>query len=504
MRCLTLAKELKDRGAEVCFICRSHLGNLNDLIRNNGFEVLELNSPSNKNQEELAILSPRGEYGKWLGVTWERDAQETLSALGKEQPDWLIVDHYALDKAWESTIRPKVEKIMVIDDLADREHDCDLLLDQNFYLEPQSRYSNLVPLSCTKLLGPEFALLRPEFKITRDNRKKRTYEIKRVFLFFGGTDQVNATSKTLMALSSPDMSYLEVDVVIGEKNPHREEIQTLVKDRKKTTLHLQVSNISEIMVRSDLAIGAGGTTNWERLYLGLPSIVITVADNQVEIAKDLSNAGIIKWLGHFDKVSVSDIQDAIRKSLKETIKPKRLKKCQIASKVNDQLLPLLLGQLREIKATLRPAKMEDCKLFWNWANDPDVRKYAFTKDFIPFDTHEKWFEKKMADKELRLYVLESDYGPIGQIRLEGQKSTKKLSYSIGRQFRRLGFGRYIVNKLIEMIDLDVKEINAEVLNSNINSLKIFRSLGFSEFENCKENSKLFVKNLTPCTPLLKK
>jgi UDP-2,4-diacetamido-2,4,6-trideoxy-beta-L-altropyranose hydrolase len=338
MRCLTLAKELKDRGAEVCFICRSHIGNLNDLIRNNGFEVLELNSPSNKNQEELAILSPRGEYGKWLGVTWERDAEETFSALGKEQPDWLIVDHYALDKAWESTIRPKVEKIMVIDDLADREHDCDLLLDQNFYLDGNKRYSHLIPPACQKFIGPEYALLRQEFKCVKRNYRKQKGESKRIFVFFGGSDLKNITTRFLEILSIEDFSEYVVDVVIGMKNPHKEIVKNKVLERPNTNLYIQVDNIAELMMHSDLCIGAGGATNLERMYLGLPSLVVTVAANQIESTRDLEKAGFLVSLGcekNVTKNNIVFVKERILQALKLKIEQEKIIKNQMSEVVEE-------------------------------------------------------------------------------------------------------------------------------------------------------------------------
>lgn len=496
MRCLTLANELQVQGCEVGFICRNHPGNLNDLIRNKGFQVFELPQPTEAFEETNTESLPRAEYAKWLGVSWERDASETISLLGDQKPVWLIVDHYALDKSWETALRPKTEKIMVIDDLADREHDCDLILDQNFYLEPHRRYDNLVPCTCTKLLGPEFALLRPEFEEARKKRKIRTGNIKRVFVFFGGTDPDNLTSMVLSALTTPELNHLECDIVIGCNNPHREEIGALVAIRNNANLHIQVDNIAEIMANCDLAVGAGGTTNWERLYLGLPSLVITVAENQVKIADDLNKVGLINWLGYAGKVSVVNVKCALIKLLNDNSVCQNNKNSDIASFAKTKLIPFLMGGIKNIETLLRPAKTDDCKLFWEWANDTEVRKNAFTKEFIPFGAHEKWFKQKLIDLDTKMYVLEGDLGPIGQIRLEGPKSKKKISYSIGRQFRGLGFGKKIIQNFIDIIDPEVKELNAEVLKNNSASLGVFKSLGFTECKSEKDNSVLFIKNFT--------
>ena len=312
MRCLTLADELKKTGAKITFITRDHPGNLNQLIENKGHSLEVLSPPSISDDLQADFVNPRIEYLKWLGVPEFKDASETIAKLEKNKPSWLIVDHYGLGLEWELALRPHVEKLMVIDDLADRKHDCDFLLDQNFYLKGQHRYDDLVPPACTKLLGPEFALLRPEFAEARKKIKPRTGEIKRVFVFFGGSDRDNVTAKALEALSHPDLMHLEVDVVIGESNPHKGNIEALVETRSNTFLHVQVENMAELMARADLALGAGGSTTWERLSLGLPSIVISIAANQIPTNQALMEAGYITFLGPMDKVEVGGIVSALR------------------------------------------------------------------------------------------------------------------------------------------------------------------------------------------------
>ena len=183
MRCLTLAEELEKNGSDVSFISRAHEGNLNYLIFKREFQVHEL---QNSIFSESSIKSIKADnYYVWLGVTEDKDAQETIKAIGIDKPDWLIVDHYALSEKWEKTVRPYVKNIMVIDDLANRSHDCDLLLDQNWFENMGNRYEGLVPAGCTKLLGPEYALLRPEFSEARKSLKQRNGKVDKIFVFFG-------------------------------------------------------------------------------------------------------------------------------------------------------------------------------------------------------------------------------------------------------------------------------------------------------------------------------
>ena len=192
-------------------------------------------------------------------MDWQEDATETSAILaqGDGSIDWLIMDHYALDRLWETEMRPDVRKIMVIDDLADRRHDCDLLLDQNLFKNSHSRHDGLVPIPCQKLLGPRYALLRREFRAARKTLRVRDGRIKRILIFFGGGDPTNETAKALKALAQLNRPEVAVDVVVGGGNPYNKQIQTLVGALPKATYHCQIMNMAELMAAADIAIGGG-------------------------------------------------------------------------------------------------------------------------------------------------------------------------------------------------------------------------------------------------------
>jgi len=307
MRCLTLAEALQDSGADVQFVCRKYAGNLNDMVRNKGFVIHELSVSENLKPCGISDNDAGNEYANWLGVSQEQDALETINVFQKNKPDWLIVDNYALDTIWETRLRPYVHKIMVIDDLADRKHDCDLLLDQNWFEDKNSRYEGLVLTCCTQLLGPEYALLRPEFAEARKKLKPHYGDVKNIFVFFGGSDLHNLTAMTLRALSLPELDHLHVDVVIGENNPHRDEIQQLTESQNLTHLHVQVDDMVSIMVKADLAVASGGVNTWERMCLDLFSMVITTANNQIPTIENLNAHRHVKFLGDHKKVNQSSI-----------------------------------------------------------------------------------------------------------------------------------------------------------------------------------------------------
>jgi len=323
MRCLTLADALKAQGAECHFISREHPGHLLELIRQRGHEVNSLVAPVFPPQAATkGILNaeriPEQEsiHAAWLGSTWQTDVQETATILATLQPDWLVVDHYALDQRWEEALAPHYRKLLVIDDLADRSHRCDMLLDQNWFGEdtPQ-RYRNLVPSHCKCQLGPEYALLKPEYAQLRESMPPRDGTVRRILVFLGGSDATNQTSKVLEALMEPSFAHLQVDVVIGQNHPDIECVAAQAATRPGTTLYQDLPTLAPLMVRADLMISAGGSTTWERMCLGLPAIVISVAANQTPTNLALVNAGYIVFLGDKNEVISADIAKAVIRCL---------------------------------------------------------------------------------------------------------------------------------------------------------------------------------------------
>ncbi len=287
MRCLSLARALRMAGATCCFITRALPGHMGDLIMNEGFEVRLLSAP-----QEAAPHGPPY-HAHWAGVDWAEDAAETR-ALMVEEPDWLVMDHYAFDARWQRAARPEDTKLFVIDDLADRPHECDLLLDQNLGRDERD-YDGLVPQGCKLLVGPRYALLRPEFSemraealATRSGRR-----LERLIVSMGGIDLVDGTSAVLDALRDVILpEELEISVIMGKRAPALEKIRALARDMpRRTEVAVDVHDMARRMADADLAIGAGGSTTWERCCLGLPSIIVEIADNQAGISAAIARAG---------------------------------------------------------------------------------------------------------------------------------------------------------------------------------------------------------------------
>jgi UDP-2,4-diacetamido-2,4,6-trideoxy-beta-L-altropyranose hydrolase len=298
MRCLTLADALAERGAICHFISREHAGSLIELIQVRGYQVHpvplalveDINSNGCNQDKPLDGLA----HSRWLGATQAQDVQACSSILKELKPDWLIVDHYALDARWEQALAQHYGKLMVIDDLADRQHACDLLLDQTFGRDA-AVYRPLVPSDCHLLCGSSYALLRPEFASLRSYSLQRRAQpsLRELLITMGGVDKDNATGQVLQMLRTcPLPAASRITVVMGATAPWLNEVRVLARDMPwPTRVLVGVSDMAQLMADSDLAIGAAGTTSWERCCLGLPTIMLVLADNQRKIAEALSEVG---------------------------------------------------------------------------------------------------------------------------------------------------------------------------------------------------------------------
>lgn len=311
MRCLTLADALAARGADCQFICREHQGNLIEQIRNKGYTAHALPVLTPVGASLLLPEPPAAKsnpaHSHWLGATQEQDAEACAAILAELHPDWLIVDHYALDTRWELALKPHYHRLMVIDDLADRPHQCDLLLDQTFSRDAAD-YEPLVSTGCVLLCGSRYALLRPEFARLRPySLQRRTHpQLRQLLVTMGGVDKDNATGKVLAALKSCALpAGCRIVVVMGATAPWLAEVKQQAQRLPWTTeIRVNVDDMAQLMADSDLAIGAAGATSWERCCLGLPTIMLVLADNQQKVAQGLEQAGAAQVIGQAQSIAV--------------------------------------------------------------------------------------------------------------------------------------------------------------------------------------------------------
>lgn len=308
IRCLTLAEILKKNNNEVIFLSRLHDGNLNDLIYSKGFNLHELSKPEKNIKSK--VKNHIDSYSDWLGVSIQDDLSESINIIKNKRIDWIIIDHYSIDIFWEKKIKEFVKNIMIIDDIANREHDCDLLLDQNFFIDMNSRYDKLIPPKTKTLFGPKYSLISPKFSELR-KKSIRANNLKNIFIFFGGSDPYLLTEKTLEVLSKNNLLFLKLHVAITDSNKRKSEIKKAVEKRGNASLHIQSDQIASIMNLCDASIGAGGMNTWERLCLSLPSIAFSFSNNQKIQLESLSNSHELYYAGDARDISYKIIDRKI-------------------------------------------------------------------------------------------------------------------------------------------------------------------------------------------------
>jgi UDP-2,4-diacetamido-2,4,6-trideoxy-beta-L-altropyranose hydrolase len=474
MRCLTLADALKQHVARVRFISRFLPQYLRAMLSARKYEFILLDDAPHQDIEADLLHSP------WLGTSQHSDAQESIRALSDQTWDWLIVDHYALDDRWESPLRHSAKHILAIDDLADRQHDCDMLLDQNFYSDMESRYAGKVPSHCRLLLGPRYALLRDEFRLWRDKVKPRSGPIKRVLVFFGGVDADNYTGCTIEALSDLDLETVQVDVVIGQQHPYRTQIESTCT-KHRFNCHVQTDRMAELMATADLAIGAGGTATWERCSLGLPAFIIATAENQLRQVADAASDGLV-----YAAQLTGDLRQAIKRHL-EALRENSYLRHAISSKamhvVDARGAVRVNIEMGCSGIQVVTARSEDRQRLFEWRNHPSIRAVSRDPWELDWEDHKKWFATLLSSPDRVLLIGERAGIAMGVVRFDIHNDEAEISIYVVPGITEVGVGRGLLqaaeNWLLAQRP-EIGRIRAQVLASNQRSHRLFTGAGYQQ------------------------
>ena len=453
MRCLTLADILLSHGAMTSFLCRKVPGHLGELIRARGHGLV------------------------WLPETGT-DAENSAAALAPAAPhDWLVVDHYRLGADWERAQRSLAKRILVIDDVADRAHDCDLLLDSN--VQAAGRYDALLSKGCRLLIGPRYALLRPQFAAARG--LVRSGQVRRLLVFFGGVDAGGVTLKTLAALELLARRDLAVDVVIGQSNPHHAAIAQACGRLPGAVLHRQVEDMAARMTAADLFLGAAGTSSWERCCLGLPALVLATADNQIDQSTALAQAGAQAYLGPAAGVTPERLARALAGLIDLPdllIHMARQGEALVDGRGASRVANLLLADVIEI----RRAQPGDCSDVYSWRNHSVTRKYSLDSAEIDLQTHSDWFTRVLADPGRELLIAEEAGRPVGVLRYDIAAGRALVSIYLQPGLGGQGLGVRLLlagEAWLCRERSEVQALEAEIRADNTASMAAFQEAGFS-------------------------
>ncbi|WP_051201994.1 UDP-2,4-diacetamido-2,4,6-trideoxy-beta-L-altropyranose hydrolase [Ferrimonas senticii] len=482
-RCLTLAQSLRGTGLRCHFVCREHAGHLGALITANGFE-LTLLPPS----EVSLLASERQPYQQWLGASWQQDAQQTLAVvdeLGIAAVELLVVDHYGLDARWQQLLRRRCRRILVLDDLADRPLDADWVLDQTFGRQAEDYRHCLRRSDAQVLAGAEYALLRPEFAQLRSQalaRRQQPLAIPRLLLTLGGADPENHSATVLRSLAEAFRpQQLAVDLVIGASNPHVTELAGLVERLPLSVqLHVATSRMAELMVAADLAIGAAGTTSWERCVLGLPTLTLCLADNQRQVLANLAQCGAIAPLA----IDALAEPKALKRAIEATLQQRHeMQSAAVAITdglgVKRVLMALLSEPLRDGRALqIRFGTAADCKTLFDWQCAPPTRRFARHPEPPLWQQHQHWYQQKLLASDALLAFMTLDDEPVGMLRLDPVAGTDQheISVLVSPNHYRLGIAQAGL-KLLRRLYPEC-HLLATVLAGNAASHGLFQRLGY--------------------------
>jgi UDP-2,4-diacetamido-2,4,6-trideoxy-beta-L-altropyranose hydrolase len=472
MRCITLADALKKSGAQIRFISRNLPVHLRDVLAAKDMELASL--PSDETLSFPGDLA----HASWLRTSQAEDAQATVQALSGQSWDWLVVDHYALDARWESALRGTAKKIMVIDDIADRQHDCDVLLDQNYYAEMQTRYSGKVPSHCELLLGPRYALLRDEFRKFREQIMPRTGVVNRILVFFGGVDADNYTGQAIEALSVIDIRGIHVDVVVGAQHPCCEQIKTACVQHG-FVCHVQTNKMAELMAAADLAIGAGGSATWERCCLGLPSLVFCTADNQQKQLADAAREGLL----YAPEVS-ADLSRTIQRHVCALIENANLREfisrnCMQA--VNGRGVLRVITSLGMGGIKIRMARADDSEKLFRVRNHPSIRAVSRNANVIDWQDHQSWFASVLNNPEKMLLIGQDSESSVGVVRFDKLNDEAEISIYVIPGGASSGLGQCLLQSAEQWLIAnhpEIRKICAQVLGANEPSQRLFSGAGY--------------------------
>jgi len=515
MRCLTLAETIKNKNNKVVFICRNHSGNLISYIESKGFSVFLLESDATTKRGYIANSNDIF-HADWLGVDQLTDAYQCKKILEAEQVDWLIVDHYAIDYRWQDHLKSYCNKLMVIDDLADRVHHCDLLLDQTYGRKKQD-YEDLVPHSCTLMLGVSYALLRPEFVEWRKYSLQRRAEIglKRLLITMGGVDKDNITGRVLEVLKRCDLpNDMAIVVVMGQNAPHLGVIKQLAMDMPYVTdVRVGVNNMAELMAKADIAIGAAGATTWERFCLELPSIILALAENQLKAKTSFSALSIdlidirnddfdtelcnqIKNVNSAEKRSFyKGLVDGmgskrVYREMEKIIKSSIVLNCQNAGAIIIGLGELSLCALKE----------EDIEQVRQWRNSDRILKTTVSNNKITKEQQVAWFSRLGVKDYYFKIIFKNKFIGVASLKFNSDNNTYDPGVFIGDdeyEGAGIGFAAAVLLSLFGFECLNLETVTARILKTNFSAIRMNKQLGYvlsnegSEFDEYLLSKKIF-------------
>ena len=478
MRCIALAQAWQDQGGEITFLSHCESEALRERILKEGFEFVYLEK----------VHPDSFDLERTLSLLTNKTNQPTLTNPTNEtnetSPCWLVLDGYHFTPDYQKAIRDAGIRLFVIDDMNHLTHYyADILLNQNIY-GPDLKYH--CDKDTTLLLGTRYVLLRREFLKYQNVKRQVPDKAKNILVTLGGADPDNVTLKVIEAIKLLNDPSLEVKVVVGPANPHQETLRkAIVSADFKAELLINPPNMHELMAWADMAVSAGGSTCWELAFMGVPSIVLILAENQAAVAEYLMNKKAVLNLGIFAECSKEHISDACKTLIGSSIARTSLSQ-QSTTLINGPGPNHVIKSMNSNNITLREVTDLDRELIWQWANDEETRKASYSQAHISWDEHIRWFDSVQRQTNHRFYIANNgSKKPVGQIRFALDGKDAIVSFSVAPDSRRRGYGKEILVKAAKQLfnETNIEQISAYVKSENMLSLRVFQKAGFRMIEN---------------------
>lgn len=411
----------------------------------------------------------------------------------------LVLDHYDLPRGFDSAARGIARQIAWIDDHAGRALDADLIVNPACRVETAA-YRSLLPRHARLLIGGKAAPLRRQFPASRAtahlDRTSRPTGVDRVLIAFGGVDPLDGTSLAL-EIAATVLPTCGIDVVLGSGAPHLSGVTDLVgrlnADGKRIHLYQDVAEMARLMMAADLCIGAPGTTTWERSCLGLPSLLIGIAENQRHNAEMTAGAGAAVLCGFLTTSSRTDVAEHLQDSLQKLIaEPDALRRMsQAASRLSDGrgVDRIILGCLPSLslrdggQLSIRLAEPADEQCLLDWQQAPATRRYAINPQIPTPAEHHDWLHRRLLSTGDWLLIAETAGESVGYLRLDwhGDQQGRPIylvSIATAPGHYRRGIAAAMLQLARELAP--AAALVARILPGNKASIDLFRGLGYVE------------------------
>lgn len=475
MRCLALAQAWQDLGGNVVFASASLIPAVKQRLRDEGFVVHPI----------PAIIGSKDD-GKW-----------TVEIANNYAARWVVLDSYRFGPPYQSQVKAGKLRVLCVDDIGAHEaYFADIILNQNIQAR-DNMYSNR-PAYSRCLLGPQFALLRREFLVA-PSREFQIHTTPRVLIMMGGSDPANVTRRVLDEIRA-GREPLHAIVVVGPGNPHIYSVGGTSSRMHSVEIVRNPASLASLIQSADIAISAAGSAVWEMCRLGLPAILVSIAENQVPGAQELARCGVVSYLGMDYAIDMLGLPEKLRSLLSSSEQRQTMSRLGQAL-VDGRGARRVLAAMQCAELKLRPARQDDCWLLWKWANDPAVRAASFHGESISHDEHAAWFARRLQGADSLIYLAEDSHGvPIGQFRVEWDaEKCGTVSISIAPEWRGSGIASFLISRAAQAAFHKTRLLwlKAKIKPDNIPSLRAFEKAGFSDFKKSGDSIHCFMKRAHP-------